>query len=231
MWKLKIIFFFLLLVFRREAFAQISFGFYGGIDLANLHYDYPTIYIYQSSTTNDIRPGILSGCFLEINIIYNFSLESGFRYIQKGNKYNTGTYDATQKVTIKSVHSRKLSYIELPLCLKYKFNIRNLNLYLSAGASFGSNIKAEERVIMNEYSVFTFNQQELIQKKDVSLELGIGSEYKFKEKTWVFLNVQYSGGIYNIHKQSENAYSKVTSGFLKIMNQGILIFTGLKFEI
>lgn len=100
--------------------AQVRLGLLGGVT-ANNQLDH-----YQGETSsNQLKVGFNVGGVADIGLGGNWSLQPGLLYVMKGGQQERSTADVSEAIGVMHTEVKdklSLSYVEMPLLVKYKFN-------------------------------------------------------------------------------------------------------------
>jgi opacity protein-like surface antigen len=179
---------------------EVKFGVKGGLNIATQSYggeDAPS----PSSLT-----GFHIGGLVEIKISDKFSIQPELLYSTQGSKFSMTGYSTE--------NSFKLSYINIPVMLKYfvaeKFS-------LEAGPQIGFLTSSKMEVIL---SGITGSKDAKEIFKTVDFGLNIGAGYDFTKK--ISVNARYNFGLSNIAKNEDNSDISIKNGVF-------LVSVGYKF--
>ena len=211
----KITFLLALLLITSGVFAQSRIGILGGLNFSDL----------KTSTETKTRTLMGVGGMFEYSFNENFSLQTEPMYLLKGGKKigENGDPDITAK----------LSFVELPIFLKYTFG-ETIKPYAMTGPAFGllltSDIEGEIAGILFKGSI-----KDITHNFDLGWGFGAGVEIPVSVIS-VFVESRYTLGLVNLQKGGQ---FKVTGGGLTITGdmdkednrfktRGIQVFVGMK---
>lgn len=201
---------------------EINYGFKLGGNLSNLVGDYPEDTEPVITSDNKSKLGVNVGMFLEYEINNNFSFQPELLFSLQGNKYETKEEyfddftNQNEKVTL--TQTTRLSYINLPLILKYhvteKIDIEfgpQIGYLVGAKADFeyqDANFPEDnEEITIDLLNDGTYNflgatiqWQEAINRFDYGLNLG--ASYDINEN--IFIQARYYYGLSTIDDNSTN---------------------------
>lgn len=174
-----------------ETNAQIQFGLFGGANFADLK--------SQDNVMESITL-FTGGILIEYNLSDEFSLIAQPMYLQKGGRQPENDLNPELEVTI--------DYLELPLMLKYKFNLADeFKPYLVAGGTIGYRLNAEMKAEINMVS-FTADLKDVSKSYDAGITMGGGIEIP-TDKVTFFVEGKYILGLIDVHK---NGTFRATGG-------------------
>ncbi len=209
-----------LVLFASQENAQVSVGFLGGVNFGDL----------KSEENNIESKSFLGiGGLIEYNLGDNFSLVAEPMYLQKGGVQPESNTQPEIRIN--------LSFIELPLLLKYKFNFsESIKPYLVAGPTAGYRLSAKMNADINMIA-FSGDLENVSQAFDFGVTMGAGIEIPL-ESIFIFLEGRYSFGLIDIHK---NGTFEATGGGMTMREtftdenwfktKGVQIMTGIKFPL
>lgn len=196
------------LVIATQALAQQSIGVMGGFNITNLIRD-PSL----AGTSHEFRTRSAFGATVDFKVAGGLVLTVEPLLAFKGARF-----DSISSVD-ESFHTRQinLSYLELPVLLKYRLSPSLNGLYFVGGPSFALllSAKEKERIV----SVDIKDQRESI---DIGLTGGAGIVLS-AEKFNFFFEGRYNYGLTNINKSSGDDST--------LRNNGLLLFWGLLFPL
>ncbi len=190
----------------------LSFGVFGGANLANLSYD---------TSPNSPRTGLGFGVNAEIPISGHFYIQPELGYLQKGQgtdyrALNAGGYS---EVTL------HYDTFETSLLAKMKFGNSEMKLELLLGPTFGYALSRKITSTTSGASPVktTTDASSDLTGTDYGLVFGVGGEYKVVDGVALYLEGRYLMGFADI-----NALSAGTVGSA-IHTRGIYGLLGLRF--
>ncbi len=202
----------LLLSIAQRSFSQLEFavGIKGGVNSSSLNYD-PELYSGTTgvSTTGGTRLAIGGVVALSPSSVVSLQFEP--RYIQKVNKWERGNY--SEEVELRE--------FELPVLLVLKPFKSQLRPYLLAGPNVGFVLTGRD--FLDRPGVrYEQNIRTSLSYFDVSLDLGLGGEYRLSEFS-VTAEARYSHGVSDLDNTISNQRIKSRSiqflvGFLFVIN-------------
>jgi outer membrane protein OmpA-like peptidoglycan-associated protein/opacity protein-like surface antigen len=183
---------------------------------------------YFHNTTQELihttgKLNLFVGGLLEFNFSDVISLQAELNYMQRGNIL-APSY-ATDGLPIDgSTYEIKLYYFDMPVMLKYKFEqIGNqIRPYIIAGITFGSLIDHKEY----KTTGVVFDNNSVTKSFNMSIDGGVGIEYKIDPQLFAFADLRYSSGITNIIDESKIIGYTVTQN-----TGGIQMHLGVKFRV
>lgn len=191
-----------------QALAQQSIGVMGGFNITNLIRD-PSV----AGTSHEFRTRSAFGATVDFKLAGGLALTLEPMIAFKGARF-----DSISSVD-ESFHTRQinLSYLDLPILLKYRISPSLRGFYLVGGPSLAllMSAKEKERIV----SVDIKDQRESF---DVGLTGGAGIVLS-AEKFNFFFEGRYNYGLTNINKSSGDDST--------LRNNGLLLFWGLLFPL
>lgn len=188
-----------------SAFAQLSFGLKGGVNIAEFSFKEQGTTINQESVN-----GFTLGAVLEIALGGNIYLQPEAVFIQKGSSLKIFNQD--NKVNV--------NYLDIPVLLKIKLLNSNLiNVNILAGPSFGLALNGETTSGGQTVDV-NFGGEDGLKRFDLGLNAGGGVGVNLGS-VGVFGDVRYLFGVSNISEDSNR----------EIKNKGLNLSVGLMFKI
>jgi hypothetical protein len=193
-------------------FAEI--GIKNGINITDLHISIRIPYL-------KFQPGWtwLFGVFYAFNLSKNAALQPEIFYTQKGG-ISKETFSGESITT-----NHKLSYIELPVLLKFKIPLESPTqpvFLLGPYAAYRLSAKAVQTAFGGRENI---NLEKYTKKWDLGLILGAGLEFNFK-KIRLLLETRYSFGFTNIARDYQYVYYEFNSGD-SIKNSSFSILLGV----
>ena len=180
------------------------------------------------------RPGFLVGFAVNAPLSGALFFETGFLYVQKGNKM---TEEGKGSVRYHASHNYLLEFIEIPVLLKYKLDKRNITFYplvgVSASYGVGGNVNGSieiegpggQMIDGTSRGKIYFNKSEERYPNDIHLDgpldlgIQIGVDALLFDR--VNLSVRYSRGL------KEFEYRNGLSGY----NQSIQFHAGIPLKL
>ncbi|MFQ5629676.1 MAG: porin family protein [bacterium] len=209
MWKKQLIFLtFCMLMCSSSIFAQDAIGILGGFNITNMLRS-PAL----PSTSHEERVRFAGGAMVEFGLIQGFALQLEPMYIQKGANFDFIDTESEQ------LDARRdevdLTYLEVPILLKFRLLNRETGPYLLAGPSVGVLLSAK--------------QGNRARKRDIkdqrkSLDIGIGGGggvFLSSDRVKLFVEGRYNYGLGNIDDASEDGSDLRNNGFRILL--GILL--------
>ncbi len=181
------------------SFAQenISIGPLAGVSIANLRGDI---------TNNDWKAGATLGGFLNYSANSGLGVSGQVLYTQLGAQVQNKTNDV------------RLNYIQVPVLLTYFLgqpgNVIRPKLFVGPHVNFL--LAAKDRNGTDIYGEASNRNYNAI---DAGLTLGVGFNYRLKNKVWLNADARYGLGLVDISKTNPN----------KLMNNNIGINLGVSF--
>ena len=168
--------------------------------------NFASISVNPGSSTEDYsgRTGFGIGLVADRPLTDQISLHAEPMFLQKGGNINTSFVELAFKV----------SYIEIPIMVKYDFQINSsLTPYAMAGPSFGFRTGAKYKSKEGEV------QDEKDNTKVFDFGVGFGGGVSFPhENLTFFAETRYVLGLVNINKESDESTVK---------NRGLQVFVGV----
>jgi hypothetical protein len=205
---------FLLILNFQNTYAQSHFAFGGraGINLANLSFD-PDI---QSGLSKSTRVGFKFGAVGEIGFIPMIALRFEPMYSMGG-----CVVDNVQFGTVKGKITFKLSYLEIPILLKFNIPVPgSISPYVFAGPNLGlilSNNELDEAGGQSAES----DLKDQTSSINFGLDFGAGVGFKVVPLTTIIFDIRYSLGLSNLlndkGKQSWGANQTIKTTGIQIV--------------
>lgn len=194
-----------LLVLTMPAYAQISFGLKGGVNVAEFSIKAQGATVPQSSIN-----GFTLGAVLEIGITDNIFIQPEVIFLQKGSELNTSLTEIKTNI----------NYLDIPFLLKLKLlNTKFLNVNLLGGPSFGLALNGEESAGGQTVDI-NFGGENGLKRFDLGINAGGGVGVNLGS-IGVFGDVRYLFGVSNISEDADR----------EIKNKGLNLSVGLIFKI
>ncbi|MBL4745474.1 MAG: PorT family protein [Flavobacteriaceae bacterium] len=178
--------------------AQASFGVKAGVNFANMTGDV---------ADNSMLTGVHIGVIGEFKVSDKFSVQPELLYAMQG--YKSKDFDGL----VTSDDTLKLSYINLPVMLKY-YMIEGMSIefgpqigILLAAKADGSEIYEGETTSWKDYDM-----DEYLEKVDFSLNFGLGYELENN----LFFQARYTIGLSDISKQEEGYEGKLKNNVIQL---------------
>ncbi len=195
---------------RSASQLELGVGIKGGVSSSSLNYD-PEL--YSGTPGVSIRGGVRSiiGMVVALSPSSTVSLQFEPRYVRKVNKWEKGSYS----------EEIELREFELPVLLVLKPFRTQLRPFLITGPNVGFVLTGRD-FLEGPGTRFEQNIRTSLSYFDVSLDLGIGAEYKFSELS-LTAEARYSHGVSDLDNTITNQRIKSRSiqflvGFLFVIN-------------
>lgn len=177
-----------------EVQSKGRFGIRGGVNLAKETYEMSNI-----SLTLDNQAGILAGLVYEYSLTEQLYFGTGLLFSQKGGKFEE------DGETLKEI----LNYLDLPLNMVFKADLKGPKLLLEAGPQLSCAISGKDKY---EYSGLSESEdlefgsdEEQYKRFDFGLNMGAGVEFLDLQ-----LKVNYVIGLSDISNLSEGSVKNKT---------------------
>ncbi len=200
------------LVVLAEPEHGVSFGAFGGANLANL----------QATNNPDTpRTGLGLGVNAEFPVAPHFFLQPELGYLQKGE----GTSFQTLNALGLSEETFHYDTIELSLLAKFKYGVSDMKLELFAGPTFGFAINRQATSTTTASPPVTSSQDlsSQLNSLDYGFEFGLGGEYKVVDGVAIYIEGRYLFGLANINNASSSGTNTA------VYTRGIYGLFGLRF--
>lgn len=195
-----------LLLLSMPAYAQLSFGLKGGVNVAEFSIQEQGATIPQSSIN-----GFTLGAVLEIGITDNIFIQPEAIFLQKGSELNTALAEIKTNV----------NYLDIPVLLKIKLlNTKLLNINVLGGPSFGLALNGEETTAGGQTIDINFGGDNGLKRFDLGINAGGGVGINLGS-IGVFGDVRYLFGVSDISEDANR----------EIKNKGLNLSVGLIFKI
>jgi hypothetical protein len=194
----------LVFAFSLSAFAQdkvakkFEWGIQAGLCMGNASGDSAKA---DPGWTKKMKVGFGGGVFVTYKFAEQFAIQPEFLYVQKGVKYDSGSYKFTVKV----------DYIEVPVYLTFLPKVQGkIQPTIFAGPYFGFLMSAKGKTEGYPDAADNVEQdvKDSTKKVDVGISFGAGFGYKINPKGELFLNVRYDLGMTKIDDHAEPADTK-----------------------
>ncbi len=184
----------------------ISLGFRAGMNLGSATFSNPDL---PSEISKSMRTGLSAGGYGEIGVAEGLFVTLEALYTQGGVKLSEAGAEATTK----------FDFIQIPLSLKYKFNLEGSSVkpFIFAGGDLGITAKAEV-----ESGSTTEDIKDSVESMSYGVHFGAGVQFEVSPGVDVFVDGQYGLGLKNLSKSADGQEIKPT-------NIGIL--AGVAFKI
>ncbi|MBU1097037.1 MAG: PorT family protein [Bacteroidetes bacterium] len=183
--------------------AQVKVGLLGGINHSNIFSD-KSITPKFTSTNNAAIGGIIN---LDLFDSFSLLLEPG--YIEKGADYNFPS-------DLKTIFSLSMSYIEIPMLLKYTTG-GIIRPYIIAGPILGLNLSSELEMGLAGFHV-NVETKDMTRTINIGLALGCGLEYT-TERINLFIETRYNYSFNDISKPGMLKINFIDSTFRENINE------------
>ncbi len=187
--------------------AQPRLGVIGGANFSDLRQEAAD----DSGVEYNMRSSFKAGLIAEV-VLGNsgFAIEAQPMYVQKG---------ALVKAPIKSEADGaetdlKMNYIELPILLKYSFDLGALRPYLVVGPEFGWMLNAKH---------LGLDVKDEFEELDFLATGGLGLGVEVTGMVFVFAEGRYNYGLYNINA--------VENSSVELFNRGVQVMGGVKLAL
>lgn len=206
----------ILLILSLVSRGLAEMGIKTGINKTDLHFS-----IRIPNVSFDSRSTWLIGLFYAFNISKHVTLQPEIFYAQKGG-ISKETF-SKEVITI----NHKLSYIEIPLLVKFKIPNKSFIkplFFFGPYAAYCLNAKAEQTAFRETEEI---DLEKYIKKWDFGLVFGAGLEFNLKGMNFL-VDARYSFGFTNIARNYDEIYYEFTeSDFIK--NSAFVILIGAGF--
>lgn len=200
--------FLFMMVYSTAAFAQSTLGILGGFNVTNLLRN-PG----QPSTSHEQRVRFAGGAFVEFGLVQNFAIQLEPMYVQKGANFDF--IDTSSENLDARRLEVNLTYLELPIMLKFRLMNRATGPYLLGGPSVGILLSAKEMERVSENDIKD-------QRKSVDVGIGGGGGvFLSSERVKFFMEARYNYGVVNIDDAAEDGSTLRNNGFRILL--GVLL--------
>jgi hypothetical protein len=200
--RISVVFIAMLVLVAIPATAQHRIGFIGGLNLANVSVDPEETGIEYSN-----RTAFGGGGVLDLRLAENIALQLEPMFLQKGTKVT----DGSDEVKV------KLSYIEVPVLLKFMLGQSPTRPYIMAGPSAGFRLSAK---VSNGGEI---DIKDVIKSTDFGLDFGAGISFPAGNNA-IFVEGRYGLGLSNINDDPTDTNTDVK-------NKGIQFMAGITFPL
>lgn len=169
---------------------SLTVGLQGAFDIAKISFnpDVPA-----DIGTNESRNTFGAGAFLEIHATDWLYFQPEFWYAAKGTKI-TATPPAKGEGTV------KMTYFDIPLLAKAKFEIAGVKPYVLAGPAFGLKLGAKTDSTISTPNVTDQDISNSFESMNAMLDFGAGIEVPVAANCGVTLSARYNLGLTDITK-------------------------------
>ena len=179
--------------------AQLKVGIKAGAGLTNQRINVTEGSIYSSDHVKGYHAGVIS----DLQLGRNFYLQPQVLFSQKGvTLLNTNGHDATIK----------MSYVEVPVNLLYKFNLPCGKIFLGAGAAFSYAVAGKQTIDGQKTDLYSGDKN--WKREDISLNFTAGFEFN----NGLFASINSQKGLLNTSQVSgvsaKNESLSVSVGYL-----------------
>jgi hypothetical protein len=187
----------------RAQYSSSWWGIRAGVNLANEAITTP------ENATVGIKPGILGGLTFEHWFDETWGINASLLYNQKGTSEVYATSAANREIDTTGKENFKLysgnddytlSYLEIPVLLKFSFGEGDIRPYISAGPSFGVLLGASETATGDLMPVTDLKS--FLQSVDVSIYGGLGLVDEIYQGPMITFDAGYAAGLTKIYKSS-----------------------------
>jgi len=176
------------ILFTSSASAQVNFGLTTGLNFASQVVKGGGAVLVSNSRTSPFLGGLV-----EKNLSGDWNLESGLIFSNKGSKFlEDGDVDLI-----------KLSYLEIPIKVKYKYDVGNLILYGTSGFYTGFAIGGKNKFTESDGTVTNGDikiggtQNDDIKGLDLGFGIGAGVQLEASGKP-LQIGFSYDGSLTNL---------------------------------
>ncbi len=215
-----------ILITAASAQAQFRVGLFGGTNFASLDDD------DLETTSVDSRTLPQFGAILEYRLSSRLSLRTEPSFVKKGGVVNSSDGTDNQETEV------GLSYLDIPLMLKFSAGNGKLRPYLSGGAVLGILLGTDRTKASDGVQNLEFDVDEIITNSDISLPLGAGLDYSIGRSS-LFLQGRYNfglsdiatGGEAKVYDSSGTLLGTDTVDDSTVTTSGIMISLGMTFPL
>jgi hypothetical protein len=204
---------FLVLGMIMSANAQVHFGVLGGVNLATASVDpMPEEGLEFSNLTC-----FGFGAVLDYYLSESIALHLEPMYLQKGTKMSMtieGFGDFSGEMNV--------SYIEIPVMLKFEFGANNVRPYIMTGPTIGYRLSAEMKMSF-EGEEETEDMKDVTKDINYGVAFGGGVSMQMGNNTF-FIEGRYSLGLANINDDPDDTDTTIKT-------KGIQVFAGITFPL
>ena len=196
----------LLFAFSTPGHAQYSTSWWGvrvGANFASETFD-----SLPASATTSMKTGVIGGLAYEHWFDDTWGLDISALYDQKGvsvqysanaqNRQVQNPQDSTKYLVLSGNDNYTLSYIEIPLVVKFAFGMGDIKPYIDAGPSLGILMGASESADGDLVAVP--NLKTYLNSIDLSLFLGVGVADELYHGPMITFDAGYAVGLSKIYK-------------------------------
>lgn len=188
----------------RAQYATSWWGLRAGVNLASESITAP------ENSTVGIKPGVVGGLTFEHWFNDTWGLNASLLYIQKGAGEVYATSAGNREIETDTVNKTytlysgndnyTLSYLEIPVIIKFSFGEGDIRPYVAAGPSFGFLLGASETATGNLQPATDFKSN--LQSVNVSLYGGLGLSDELYHGPMITFDAGYAAGLTKIYKSS-----------------------------
>ncbi len=214
----KILIFFSLILFAYISFSQANTGFTIGSNFSTYTGDSTTL------PFNNIKPGLNTGIFWDINSGYKTYIQIGGFYSQQGARYKQEYFTFGNKVTYLIRHN--VDYINIPISWKQIWGdwFTILGLYgefaIVSKSKWTETDEYADTIIykVGDYQSFT-NE---LRTFDAGIKLAMGIQVPISSQNDFTLSVAYNHGFLCVNPNTNRVENKMFNRFFTV-NLGIII--------
>jgi hypothetical protein len=173
-------------------------GIRAGANLANESFDSIPL-----NASTGMKTGLIGGIAVDYWIDNNWAISSGILFDQKGTdeQYSPNASNREVGTTIYSGSDNfSLSYLEIPILLKYALGIGKIRPYICGGPSFGELLSASETVSGNIQQLSNFKSD--VQSTDISIYAALGLMDEVYHGPILLFEAGYASGITSIYRST-----------------------------
>lgn len=198
-----------------QAQTKISFGARAGLSFNNLSFD-PDL---QAGVTKSSRTGFKFGALAEIGFVPMLAIQIEPMFV-------TGA--GAQASSAVGQETIKLSFIEIPILLKFKIPISGpVSPYVFAGPNFVIISSANDLTEPKGQTSIETDLKDYTSSFNFALDFGAGAGFKVAPLTVIMLDIRYSLGLSNAF----NDKGKQSFGFTYVKTTAFQIVAGVLFGL
>jgi hypothetical protein len=181
-------------------YGQIYVSSQVGINFSSIT-SFPVNVFLPAVSTYSGMQGYCIAANIEKHLSETWSIQVGLQAAERGLNYGRDVSFPYFLVTFYAM------YIDVPVLMKWRWNISQFSAYLLAGASIGYHINStltfKSRIVGSQYDIKKDEVQNAIQPFDIGLIGGIGMLYDISPTVSIFCESRYGLGLLNISQYRE----------------------------
>ncbi|HZK75286.1 MAG TPA: porin family protein [Candidatus Kapabacteria bacterium] len=193
----------------RAQYASSWWGLRAGVNLANESITIPNNF----DASIGIKPGVIGGLVFEHWFDDTWGFSASLLFDQRGTSAVYASSAVNREIEIDTANKTyklysgndnfSLSYLEIPLMLKYSFGEGDIRPYIAIGPSFGFLVSASESVTGDLTPISTLKDS--VQSFHASIYGGLGLADELYHGPMITFDAGYAAGLTKIFKTTPNS--------------------------